>query len=105
MIMQAECSAQAESLAAEVAAREAELASAQQEQATSLAKQDALAREILETEKRLQVGHPHLLVRSISCSQSNSLRQNMKCITAACCSLAPTARSQKSFKGVSNCQQ
>lgn len=56
-VMQAECSVQAESVAAEIAAKEAELAAGQKEQADNLAKQDALAREILEAEKRLQVQH------------------------------------------------
>ena len=53
--VQAGCSSEAEELAAEVAAKQGELASAQAQQAACQEAADALARDITETERRLQV--------------------------------------------------
>jgi hypothetical protein len=58
--VQAKCSKQVESLAGEIAAKQAELANAREERAESIAVQDALAKDIVETERRLQVLVPVL---------------------------------------------
>ena len=53
--LQASCSSEAEQLAAEVAAKQAELAQAQAQQAACQEAADGLMRDIAETERRLQV--------------------------------------------------
>ena len=53
--MQAGCSSEAEELAAEVAAKQDELAQAQAQQAACQEAADGLARDVTETERRLQV--------------------------------------------------
>ena len=55
---QAGCSAEAQALGAEVAAKQAELADARAEQERCQTRQEALTRDIAETERRLQARSP-----------------------------------------------